>query len=77
MLKDLYPGITRHIKQLKSEVKKIEEKLDQLTIDTPPWKEVHDILMSVKGVGKVLTYTLLSDLPQLRQYKVFMASMYY
>ena len=35
--------------------------------ETPQWKETHDILMSVKGVGKILTYTLLSDLPELGQ----------
>jgi len=35
--------------------------------DTPDWNNTLQILLSVKGVGKVLAYTLLSDIPELGQ----------
>lgn len=67
MPKELHADIKQYIQYFQKSIKKIEEKLDKLISQTPQFKEVHDILMSVKGVGKVLTYTLLSDLPELGQ----------
>jgi transposase len=52
---------------LQTEVKRIELQLDKLIDQTPRWQEKRDLLMSVNGVGKILTYTLLSDLPELGQ----------
>ncbi len=57
----------RLIKQLQKEIDWAEEKLDKLIEDTPDWSRTLSILLSVKGVGKVLAYTLLSDLPELGQ----------
>jgi len=65
--KELHPGLNRHIKFINKEVEALEARLDKLIDDTPEWKETKDILLSVKGVGKVLAYTLLSDLPELGQ----------
>jgi transposase len=67
MPKELHADIKKCILFFQKSIKKIEEALDQLIAETPQFKTVHDILMSVKGVGKVLTYTLLSDLPELGQ----------
>ena len=67
MPKELHADIKKCIKHFQTSIKKIEAKLEKLIEETPQFKEVHDILMSVKGVGKVLTYTLLSDLPELGQ----------
>jgi transposase len=63
--KPLHTSLKRHIKQLQTEVKRIEQQLENLIDQTPLWQEKRDLLMSVKGVGKILTYTLLSDLPEL------------
>lgn len=63
----LHASLNRHLKQLQSEVKRIERQLDRLIEATPEWQAKRDLLMSVNGVGKVLTYTLLSDLPELGQ----------
>ena len=63
--KPLHTSLKRHIKYLLAETKRIEQKLDKLIAQTPRWQEKHDLLMSVNGVGKILTYTLLSDLPEL------------
>ena len=65
--KPLHTSLKRHIKHLQTEVKKIELKLDKLIDQTPSWQEQRDLLMSVNGVGKILAYTLLSDLPELGQ----------
>jgi len=58
---------TRLIKAMQKEVDWVESTLDKLIEDTPDWKKILCILLSVKGVGKVLAYTLLSDLPELGQ----------
>jgi transposase len=65
--KALHASLNRHLKQLQAEVKKIEALLDKHIEQTPEWQEKRDLLMSVNGVGKVLAYTLLSDLPELGQ----------
>lgn len=61
----LQSQIKQHIKFLTTAVEKIEKKLDKLIEETPQWHTLMKILLSVKGVGKVLAYTLLSDLPEL------------
>lgn len=67
MPKDIGRSTQRIIKQLQKEIDWVEEKLDTLIADTPDWNQTLQILLSVKGVGKVLAYTLLSDLPELGQ----------
>lgn len=57
----------RIIKQLQKEIDWVESKLDKLIAETPEWNHTLTILLSIKGVGKVLAYTLLSDLPELGQ----------
>jgi transposase len=65
--KALHASLNRHIKHLQAEVKKIEALLDKQINRIPAWQEKRDLLLSVNGVGKVLAYTLLSDLPELGQ----------
>jgi transposase len=65
--KALHASLKRHIKHLQAEVKKIEALLDKQINRIPAWQEKRDLLLSVNGVGKVLAYTLLSDLPELGQ----------
>ena len=65
--KALHASLNRHLKQLQVEVKKIEQLLDKHIDQTPDWQEKRDLLISANGVGKVLAYTLLSDLPELGQ----------
>lgn len=65
--KDIKRSNTRIIKHLQKEIDWVEETLDKLIHDTPDWNHTLEILLSVKGVGKVLAYTLLSDLPELGQ----------
>lgn len=65
--KTLATPIKQHIKYLNSAVDTIEIKLDKLIDATPQWQQLMIILLSVKGVGKVLAYTLISELPELGQ----------
>ena len=65
MPKVLLAAIRKHIKFLDTAVKLIEKQLDDEIESAPQYKEKLAILLSVKGVGKVLAYTLLSDLPEL------------
>ena len=67
MSKDISRSTQRIMKQLQKEITWVEEKLDTLIAETPDWSNTLKILLSVKGVGKVLAYTLLSDLPELGQ----------
>jgi transposase len=65
MPKSVHAPIKRILKSIQKEVAQIDQKLDQLMDEVAEWKEMRDLLMSAKGVGKVLAYTLLSELPEL------------
>ena len=63
--KALHVSLDRILRHLKAVIERIEKRLDKLIDELPEWQEKRDVLMSVNGVGKVLAYTLLSDLPEL------------
>ena len=65
--KVLHASLKRHLKQLQAEIRKIESQLDTLIEQAPDWQQKFDQLTSVNGVGKILAYTLLADLPELGQ----------
>jgi len=65
--KKLHTQIKQHVLYLTKSIVSIEKKLDKLIDETPQWQDLMAILMSVKGVGKVLAYTLVSNLPELGQ----------
>ena len=63
--KIIHASLNRVLKLLQKEVSQQDDKLDKLIDEVPEWRNKRDILLSAKGVGKVLTYTLLSELPGL------------
>jgi transposase len=65
--KALHASLNRTLKLLRNELDKIEGLLDKHIEQQPEWRAKRDLLTSVNGVGKVLAYTLLSDLPELGQ----------
>jgi transposase len=65
MPKELHTSINAMLKTIKAQIGKIDEALDDMIAQADGWKEKNDILQSVPGVGKVMAYTLLSDLPEL------------
>ena len=63
MPKSVQPPIQRILKAIQKEIERIDQKLDKLVDAIPQWQEQRDLLMSAKGVGKVVAYTLMSELP--------------
>ena len=65
MPSSVHGSIKRILKSIQTEIAAIDKKIDALANEVPEWKAQRDLLMSAKGVGKVLAYTLLSELPEL------------
>ena len=65
MPKTVHSPIKNILRAIQTEIAGIDKKIDQLVGEVPEWKAQRDLLMSAKGVGKVLAYTLLSELPEL------------
>jgi transposase len=61
------PGIELHIKWLEEAIATINDDLDRQIRSSPSWREKDDLLKSVPGVGKVVSTTLLIELPELGQ----------
>jgi transposase len=60
-------GIKIHIKWLEKAISVINDDLDSQIRNSPSWREKDDLLKSVPGVGKVVSTTLLIELPELGQ----------
>ena len=65
MPKTMHTFINNVLKTLKNEIARVEAQLDKCIAKIPAWQDKVDQLMSAKGVGKVLAYTLISELPEL------------
>lgn len=58
-------SLKSHITYLERELRITDTDLAQLVRQSPAWRERDDLLQSVPGVGRVLSLTLLADLPEL------------
>jgi len=58
-------SVKEHIRHLEQLIKKIDQDLDEMITRSPIWKAKDELFQSVKGVGPVLSRTLLADLPEL------------
>ena len=63
--KTLHRSIKSLLRMLQNQIKTITEQIEQEVAKVDHWRIKAEILTSVPGVGKVLTYTLLSELPEL------------
>lgn len=63
--KYLKPNILAHIEWLRKELADIDCGLRQHIESSPIWRVKDDLLQSIPGVGKVLSVTLLAELPEL------------
>jgi len=61
------PGIKIHIRWLEKAISAINDDLDRQIRNSPSWREKDDLLKSVPGVGRVVSTTLLIELPELGQ----------
>jgi transposase len=57
--------IQKHIAWLQKELDHFNQDLDRMVKESPLWRAKDEILQSVKGVGPVLSVTLISQLPEL------------
>lgn len=57
--------IQKHIDWLQKDLDQFNQDLDQMITESPIWRAKDEILQSVKGVGPVLSVTLISQLPEL------------
>src|SRR5216684_8099139 len=57
--------IDEHIRWLEKRLSGLDAELAELIRDTPLWRERDELLRSVPGVGKLLSSTLLAQLPEL------------
>jgi len=59
------PDIQEHIAWLEQRMKRVDKDLGDAVRASPVWCEKVDLLRSVKGVGPVLSTTLVAELPEL------------
>lgn len=62
---ELLPRLEKHLDWLKTELAEIEEELNDWIDHNAQWREKRNSLESVPGVGKVTSFTLLAELPEL------------
>jgi len=60
-------SLRQHIAYLERELSRVDTDLGGLIRRTPAWRERDDLLQSVPGVGPVVSYTLVAELPELGQ----------
>ena len=65
MPKTVQKPIRNILEKITREIACIDRQLDELIAEIPQWQERVDQLTSTKAVGKVVAYTLLSELPEL------------
>jgi len=58
-------SIQRTIAWLQKQLKAIDTDLDRIIRSSASWRAKEDILRSVPGVGKILAFTLITELPEL------------
>jgi transposase len=63
--KSLKPKILSHIEWLKKEIADLDSDLRLRIEESPIWRVKDNLLQSIPGVGKVLSATLLAELPEL------------
>ena len=62
---DIRSDIQAHLTWLRKRLKGFDKELSEAVRSSPLWREQEDLLRSVKGVGPVVSATLLADLPEL------------
>lgn len=67
MPKTLHKDINQLLRTIEKQVLRMDKQLDELVENTPQWQPLNELLQSTPGVGKVLSYSLLAELPELGQ----------
>ena len=59
------PNVEAHIRWLRQQLTHLDGDLGKAVRESPIWRHKDDLLRSVRGVGPVLSATLLAELPEL------------
>jgi transposase len=59
------PSIELHIRWLRQQLADLDRDLGATIRESPIWRQKDDLLQSASGVGRVLSATLLAELPEL------------
>lgn len=59
------PSLEAHIRWLRQQLADLDRDLGAAIRESPIWREKDDLLQSTRGVGRVLSATLLAELPEL------------
>lgn len=65
MPKEIISSIKPILTAIKNQIEKVDLKLEKLIENNSEYKEKCDIIQSMPGVGKVVTFSLLSNMPEL------------
>ncbi|WP_231731088.1 IS110 family transposase [Lacimicrobium alkaliphilum] len=65
MPRPLHKSINSLLKTIQKQIDSVTSQVDELISQSKTWRTKTEILTSVPGVGKVLAYTLLTELPEL------------
>src|SRR5438128_5357420 len=63
--KPVHRGIQAHVRWLERQLDDVTKELAALIEASPVWRAKDDLLQSVPGVGPIVSYTLLGELPEL------------
>jgi len=63
--KPVTKSLTAHIAFLERELEKTDTELGDQVRRSPAWREKDELLQSVPGIGRVVSFTLLAELPEL------------
>lgn len=61
----LVRSIDRLIKALQKELTSVDDDIDDIVRNSPAWRDKEDLLTSVPGIGKIISRTLIAELPEL------------
>lgn len=57
-------GIARVVRALRRELEDVDADIDSAVRASPLWREAEDLLASVPGIGRVISRTLIAELPE-------------
>jgi len=63
--KSLHRSIKSMLRMLQNQIETVTRQIEQEVVKVDQWRSKMEIMTSVPGIGKVLAYTFLSELPEL------------
>jgi transposase len=58
-------SLARHIRMLEKELPEVDRDIDTMVRGSPVWREKEDLLITFPGVARIITRSVLAELPEL------------